>query len=208
MAGGNVKRSTFLNVSGGRLVNKKHGLSFDFWEGRLLKIGRYIDSYEGRKIPRYRILMEDADGEVAVINFAAKTAFSDGFFSRITGVNINAPFTLFVTLGRNEVSSCCYIKQGGKLIPKNPNFPKVIFSGSNDGFSDRTKDRRERDKVIEEIFQSLEAQLGVWEIPNRGFSVGFEKRGTLQERPDGVKTQSEKPKIENHRRIEDDGPPF
>jgi len=115
----------FLNVSCGNLINKDKGLKGAAYTGRLTKIERVEDEFEGKPSPKIKIRMQDVGGEVASIGFTLKGYFTLEFFQRIGAINLAKPFTLSVYCSKtNEKISYCSLRQDGKKIEPDKKFPE------------------------------------------------------------------------------------
>jgi len=125
----------FLNVSCGKLVNKKKEISEQAYTGVLIDITQENDEFEGKEIPKIKLKMIDnKSDDVVSISFSEESWFGTTFFQRIDQVDVSKPFTLGV-LGsdKNEKVSFCYIRQGD-LIKKDETYPiqKKVTVGRNE----------------------------------------------------------------------------
>lgn len=122
VASGKLRRHTSEKGPDGKTVY----VDIDGYEGQLKKIERFKDSFEGRENEKIRVQMFDSDtGITADITFSAETFFVPGFFSRLLNVDLDKPFVIGVLPSdKNEKMSFCYMKQDGKKIEKNSDFPK------------------------------------------------------------------------------------
>jgi len=123
---------TYLNVSSGRFINKKAGISEYAYEGKVISIKREMDNYEGKEIPKIVIIMEDEDR--VCIKFTEESWYGVGFFSRIEKVDLTQPLMLGISGSeKNDRISFCWMKQGGETIKKDEDFPlpKKVEVGRN-----------------------------------------------------------------------------
>lgn len=157
MAGLQGSSYLFLNVSGGRLINKKKELSFFGYEGTLLKIEQVFDEYEGKPISKIKLLFQDAKSdEKAQISFSEESWYSQGFFSRIAKVDLSQPFILGVSGSeKNEKVSFCWIKQKDKVVEADKSFPRPTKNSRNKDNYDALIEATE--PLIAEIAKKLEA---------------------------------------------------
>lgn len=159
-------KDLFLNVSCGRLINKKKEISFFAYEGTLMDIHQEMDEFEGKQISKIKLKMKDTKSdEIAVISFSEESWFSQGFFSRISKVNLSKPFVLGVSgSDQNEKVSFCWMKQSGYVNPDPAAKKDVIDADKN--YARPTKSARGKDnydalidastKTLEEIKQKLD----------------------------------------------------
>lgn len=110
------KEILFLNVSCGKLVNKKREVSSPGYEGRLVAIRRKVENYEGKDNEKVELKMVDGN-ELAIIGFTADTFFTIGFLDKIRKINVSRPF-VFGAYGSksNEKVSYCSLSQDGNQI--------------------------------------------------------------------------------------------
>lgn len=130
--GVNVKREgdlLFLHVSKGKLVNKQKEISADSYTGRLSKVERFEDEYEGQKVFKIKLTMIDGD-ETAIITFTEDSWFALGFFTRLNTLLANTDLDLEknITVGvmpseQNEKMSFAWMKHGDTKIGKTEGFP-------------------------------------------------------------------------------------
>lgn len=115
-----------LNVSCGKLVNKKKEISVMAYEGLLLGIERKDDEYEGKIIGKITCKFKDSKSdEIAYITWSEESWYSLGFFPRITKIDLSKPFIIGVSASEmNEKMSFCWIKQGGAVKADQSEFPK------------------------------------------------------------------------------------
>lgn len=108
----------FLNVSCGYLVNKEKEIKEKAFTGRLLKVKKVEDDFEGKQMDKVRLTM--SDGKITVsIKFTLESWYSVGFFQRIGNVKTEHEFTLGVMPSeQNEKMSFCWMKQGDLKIEK------------------------------------------------------------------------------------------
>lgn len=161
---------TFFHVSGGKLkkaTGKKDEKGkaiyedLDGYEGRLTAIEKFKDEYEGKPQNKIRITMvDDKTGEVADITVTDNTFFIPAFFARLENVEIDQPFLLGVLPSeQNDKMSFCFLKQYGKKIEKNPDFPKPekIDTGGGQIVYKWTAVGMAVDSIIEQINGFLKA---------------------------------------------------
>lgn len=128
MAGLSGAAYLFLNVSGGRLINKQKQISFFGYEGTLIGLKQIMDEFDGKQISKIKLLMKDAKtDEIAQISFTEESWFSQGFFSRIGAIDLSKPFVLGVSGSDvNEKVSFCWMKQFNNKIEHDKDFPRPI----------------------------------------------------------------------------------
>ena len=147
---------TFLNVSGGKFVNKKKEISASAATGRLKKIELFEDEYNGTKLNKVRIVLDDGDAEF-IISFNEESWFAHGFFSRVKNIDKEQPILLgSYKSDQNEKISFCYIKQGENKILKDENYPKptkVLVNGKN--LSDWTECRKWNKIIVNDFSNSV-----------------------------------------------------
>lgn len=161
MGGTNQEALTFLNVSCGKFINKKKELSYDGYLGKLVKIAREEDEYEGKPVPKVKIRLEDTvTGEVAQISFSFESWFSVGFFQRIEKIDLSKPFHVGVYGSKtNEKISFCWMKQGAKIekdetLPE----PKKVVVGRQT-VTDWTEFAEKAEKVVLDLTAKLAAMV-------------------------------------------------
>jgi len=141
--------ATYLNVSCGNFVNKKKNISDWGYTGRLIKIEKKQDEYQGQKYFKVMATMQDDSGETVIIQFRMKSWFAVNFFSLIHRVNLDKPFLLGCSGSeQNEKASFCWISQDGnsfmptsgeieatgrKSMKKDPAFPKPMPETDEEG---------------------------------------------------------------------------
>lgn len=146
----------YLNVSCGKLVNKKKEVSIFAYEGILMGIEQTMDEFEGKQISKIKLKMQDnKSDEVALISFSEESWYSQGFFARISKADLSKPLTLGVSRSDvNEKVSFCWIKQNGETIK--------VEKGS---FATPTKTSRGKDSydamlaAIEPVMEDLKKKL-------------------------------------------------
>lgn len=159
----------FLNVSGGKLVNKKKEIAAYSYTGILVGIDRAMDNYEGRDIPKIKLKVKDhKSDEVAQISFSEESWYSSGFFARITEIDLSKPFSVGASGSeQNEKVSFCWLKQNGETIK----VEKGVFPTP-------TKDRRGKDnydalvEAIDPIVKDLQNRLNNQKLETTGSGIG------------------------------------
>lgn len=154
LTGGNY---LYLNVSGGKLVNKKKGMALFGYEGTLTAIRRKEDEYEGQPVQKIELEMRDnKSDEVARISFTEESWYSQGFFARITGIDLSRPFVVGASgSDKNEKVSFCWLKQGQDTIKSE--------KGSFPGPEKNSRGKMTYDKMldaIDPILANLQEKLG------------------------------------------------
>lgn len=131
----------YLHVSCGKLVNKKKEISADSYTGRLSKVERVEDEFEGKPTFKIKLTLIDGD-ETAIITFTEDSWYTLGFFTRLNALLANTDLDLekSITIGvmkseQNEKMSFCWMKHGDTKIGKTENFPmpKKIKVGGRGG---------------------------------------------------------------------------
>lgn len=122
----------YLNVSRGHLKNKEKSISA--YEGFLTEIKEEEDEYEGKKIKKIVLKIQDnTSTEIAIIKMTKEGWYTLGFFARIQKIDVSKPFTVGVLPSdQNEKISFCYLKQAGiDKVEADKDFPrpkKVLIS--------------------------------------------------------------------------------
>jgi hypothetical protein len=129
LTGGNV---VFLRAKNGAISHwnreeKKEEIAYGV-EGKLVSIFRKEDEFEGRKIAKLVVkLVDPADAQVYQLEWTEESWFTQGFFARILKVNLNEPLTIGANgSDKNEKVTFCWMKQNGKTIEKDVDFPRPI----------------------------------------------------------------------------------
>ena len=106
----------FLNVAGGRLVNKKRQVSAPGYEGRLVGIRRTERVWDGQIIPTIEIRMVDGN-EMAIIQFNAESFYATGFADKIRRVDLSKPFSIgaYGSKTNDKISYCSFIQFGNNI---------------------------------------------------------------------------------------------
>ena len=138
MAGIVQEKILYLKVTCGRMIHKKEGvITHDFggYEGTFLGIREKEGEFEGQKTLGIELKMKDTQSEeIAIIQFTKMALFSKGFFSCISKVDLDKPFSILVWgSDKNEKISFCGLKQEGyvyegkrKTIEPDKSFPSYI----------------------------------------------------------------------------------
>lgn len=151
ISGGKLKSSTGKKDEAGKNIYE----DFDYYEGTLVGLEKYEDKYEDKPQNKLRITMrDDKTGEIADISVTDETFFIPAFFSRLINIEIDQPFLLGVMPSeQNEKMSFCYMKQFGKKIEKDKDFPgpdKVDLGKGKTGYN-WTKVSEKTDHIIAEV---------------------------------------------------------
>lgn len=114
----------FLNVSRGKLVNKKDEKFLDGYIGKVTEIKFVTDTFEGQPQPKWKVILKNmasAEGVEAQIAFKADAYYALGWFRRILNVNIARPFLMGVYRPKdgNDKISLCYMRQDEQKIEAN-----------------------------------------------------------------------------------------
>lgn len=119
----------YLNVTCGFLVNKKQEIKVRGYEGKLVGIRFEDDDYQGKPVPKVKLVMEDPEEEKkALITFHAEGWYMWTFCQRILSIDLTKPFILGVSGPDDPESkmSFCWMKQDGKKIEKDEKFPLPV----------------------------------------------------------------------------------
>jgi hypothetical protein len=167
--GVNVKREgdfLYLHVSKGKLVNKQKEISADSYTGRLSKVERFEDEYEGQKVFKIKLTMIDG-AETAIITFTEDSWFALGFFTRLNTLLANTDLDLEknITVGvmpseQNEKMSFAWMKHGDTKIGKTENFPmpkKVKIGGRGNSGGTEVTDWSDCYPVYDDIMNRANA---------------------------------------------------
>lgn len=117
----------YLAVTCGKMVNKQKGMSISGYRGTLLGIREIEDEYEGQKIVKFEVkIQDDASPEIAIIKFTAEAWYAIGFFARIQKIDPTKPLTIGVLPSdKSEKMSFCYLKQDGiAKVEADKDFPR------------------------------------------------------------------------------------
>lgn len=114
----------FLNVSRGKLINKKDEKYIDGYIGKLTEVKFVTDTFEGQPQPKWKVIMKNmasTEGGEAQIAFKADAYYALGWFRRILSVNVARPFLMGVYRPKdgNEKISLCYMRQDEQKIEAN-----------------------------------------------------------------------------------------
>lgn len=120
---GEVQRKNFLylNVGNGHIYktikdgDTKEKVDISAYEGTLIGIKEVEDTFEGQKIQKIELKIQDnTSPQIALVKFTMEAWYSVGFFSRIQKIDISKPFTIgALPSDKNEKISFCYLKQAG-----------------------------------------------------------------------------------------------
>lgn len=120
------EKPIYLNVSRGKF-NYKVGdekRTAPFYYGKLVDIVINKDKYEEKEFDKVFIKMTD-EGKDVTVTFRLEGWFSQGFFARFHGINVDEPFQIGVMPSKqNDKMSFCYVKQFGQTVKKDDNFPR------------------------------------------------------------------------------------
>ena len=120
-------KKLYLNVSCGKFVNKKQGISAYAYSGKLEKVEIFEDEFEGKPMDKVRLTLKDEKtDETCLLTFTAESFYALGFFARINNIK---DFDKAITIGvskseQNEKISFCWLKQGETKIGKTEDFIK------------------------------------------------------------------------------------
>lgn len=152
----------YLNVSAGKLVNKKQEKKYDAYEGMVQSIAIEDDEYEGKPLKRVRLILHDAEkGEKGSIAFLFDSWCSQNFFARAEKIDLSKPLLFGVLPPKDRPeskASFSYLKQDGKVLEKDPDFPrakKVTISGKE--FSDWGDMMAAATKIVEKMQDAIRA---------------------------------------------------
>lgn len=131
---GDGGKKLYLNVSCGKLVNKKQNISAYAYTGKLEKVEIFEDEFEGKPMDKVRVFLKDEKtDETCLLTFSAESFYALGFFDRINNVK---DFDKAITIGvsgsdKNEKISFCWLKQGEEKIGRTLDYiqPKKIETG-------------------------------------------------------------------------------
>ena len=169
--GGNA---TFLNVSKGKLVNKKKGLEYDAYYGYFKGIRLKPDSYKGEPKTQVQVrMMDEKKQENVIVCFNLESWFCIGFFQRIEKIDLAEPFLLGVFTsdkipeGASEPSTVpfCYMKQGPNLksesakIVKREDFPRPEKVNIGKGKTASNYDKVEVE--VKNVMNRLAERMGI-----------------------------------------------
>lgn len=122
--------ATWVHVSNGKMRNKNvtPPIECDTFTGKLIGLNRFMDTYEGKDIPKLVIQMaDDKTGEIVFISCTDDTVFSSAFFARIEKVDLSQPFLLGAFQNEEAAAKKItygYIKQNNNVIKRDESFPK------------------------------------------------------------------------------------
>lgn len=155
----NQNNNLYLNVSCGKLVNKKKEISSMAYEGLLLGIERKDDEYEGKIVGKITCKLKDTKSdEICFITWTEESYYSVGFFARITKANLSQPILIGVSGSKeNEKISFCWMKQGQETIKvEKGEFPgpKKVKVGKKE-MVDWTKPLELFEKIMNQVNESL-----------------------------------------------------
>jgi hypothetical protein len=149
----------FFRVANGKFVGNFNGedKSEVAYTGWLRAIKRFTDEYKGEEIQKIELALEDDEAQIT-LQFTLEAWFAVGFFQRIARVDLGEKFTIGVMgSDENEKISFCWMKQAGKKIEKDEEFPlpeKTTFKGKP--FVDFSNVVGEADKIIAKLQKQLE----------------------------------------------------
>lgn len=148
---GEVIRQNFLylNVGNGHIYktikdgDAKKKVDISAYEGMLIGIKEVEDTFEGQKVQKIELKIQDnASPQIAIVKFTMEAWYSVGFFSRIQKIDVSKPFTIgALPSDQNEKVSFCYLKQSGvknaagvEKVEADKDFPrpKKVTLGSKD----------------------------------------------------------------------------
>ena len=158
----------YLQVSTGKLVNKKQNIAYDAYEGQVTGIEIVDDEYEGKPLKRVKLSLLDSEkGETAIIQFLFDSWCSQNFFARAEKIDLKKKL-LFGTLPPKDrpesKASFSYLKQDGKVLEKDPEFPRcgtVTVSGKS--YPDWTEMMERATAIVEKMQAAISAGAS---IPN------------------------------------------
>lgn len=141
---GEVQRQNFLylNVGNGHIyktikdeTGTKKKVPISAYEGTLIGIKETEDEYEGQKVQKIELKIQDTDSpQIAIVKFTMEAWFSVGFFARIQKIDLAKKFTIGAfPSDKNEKISFCYLKQAGIVkVEADKDFPrpKTVELGS------------------------------------------------------------------------------
>jgi hypothetical protein len=149
----------YINVANGSLVwqDKDKEKHYEFaYTGRLLKISKEQEEFEGKPLDKVKLEMLDTDtGQTAIIKMTDETFYVLGLAARLGNPIID--FAHRITLGvmksdQNEKVSFCWMKQGDTKITPVEGFPKPEKVG-------KAYDWRGVTPEIDKVFAAVNAKL-------------------------------------------------
>lgn len=131
-------------------------------EGRIDSITRVEDEYEGRKIGKIQVRVVDADGGVFSLKWTEESWFTQGFFARIGNVYLGEPVIIGARASdTNEKVTFCWMKQYGKVVQKNDDFPKPTKEVKRGKESYNYDDMLEQvDSILNDLKEKLNQPTG------------------------------------------------